>query len=235
MAEEIKSEKLKKIYYTHIDMIITNADKIIYTVGRLTPNGIDLLGTCFLIDRPGTYVTASHVTGNNEKDLVICFTPIDVNGYQDTSSNSVSYRCVRIEKIDPIHDICILTDGTGFRSNISISGTDNVSVSDKLTIVGYPHCVQGRHVLTHQEATVGAKILIANSDIKTKNIVINIQSRPGQSGSPVFRDLDSKLVAILIGSYAPKSSGGISLGGIDPQTLHQTTHAVSAEYILKMI
>lgn len=40
---------------------------------------------------------------------------------------------------------------------------------------------------------------------------------------------------MLIGSYAPQSSGSISLGGIDPQTLHQTTNAIPAEYINEMI
>lgn len=64
---------------------------------------------------------------------------------------------------------------------------------------------------------------------------MNIQTRPGQSGSPVFRESDSMLVAMIIGSYAPNSSGSISLGGVDPHTLHQTTHAVSAEYILQML
>lgn len=43
------------------------------------------------------------------------------------------------------------------------------------------------------------------------------------------------LVAMIIGSYAPNSGGSISLGGVDPHTLHQTTHAVSAEYILQML
>ena len=73
------------------------------------------------------------------------------------------------------------------------------------------------------------------SFIKSKHIVLNIQTRPGQSGSPVFRESDSMLVAMIIGSYAPNSSGSISLGGVDPHTLHQTTHAVSAEYILQML
>ena len=105
----------------------------------------------------------------------------------------------------------------------------------RLSIVGYPHCTQGRNVLTYQETTVGAKILIESSYVKSKHLVLNIQTRPGQSGSPVFRETDSKLVAMVIGSYAPNSQGAISLGGVDPHTLHQTTHAVSTEYILKML
>jgi len=40
---------------------------------------------------------------------------------------------------------------------------------------------------------------------------------------------------MVIGSYAPSIEGGIRLGNIDPYTLHQTTHAVSAEYIASML
>lgn len=65
--------------------------------------------------------------------------------------------------------------------------------------------------------------------------MLNTQARPGQSGSPIFSAYTTTLVAILIGSYAPGGGGGISLCGVDPHTLHQTTHAVSVEYVKKML
>lgn len=208
---------------------------IVYPIGRITPEGVNLLGTCFLINKLDTYVTACHVTNKDSNNLVICLPKVDINGYQDTSDTRVSLHHVQIDKIDPIHDICILKGSMGVQSSLVIEGTDPIIIGQDLTVVGFPHCTHGRNVLTCQDATVGAKILIDNSGIKTKNIVINIQSKPGQSGSPIFSSIDSKLVAMLIGSYAPGGGGGISLGGIDPQTLHQTTHAISAEYINKMI
>lgn len=208
---------------------------MVFTLGRICPDGVSLLGTCFLINRPNTVVTAAHVTSNDDNNLVICLPKADVDGYQDTSDTRVRYIPAKIIKTDPIHDICILEANlSGSCSNIDILGSDYIHPCEKITIVGYPHCTQGRDVLTCQDATVGAKILIESCGIKSKHIVINIQTRDGQSGSPVFRDADSKLVAMIIGSYAPSGSGGISLGGIDPQTLHQTTHAISSEYIIKM-
>lgn len=90
-------------------------------------------------------------------------------------------------------------------------------------------------VLTQQDTTIGAKILIDSNGIKLKNIVLNIQSRPGQSGCPIVIPEKRAIAGILIGSYAPRVNGSISLGGIDPQTLHQTTHAISAEYIKEML
>ena len=216
-------------------MDIKNLHEIVFPVGRITQNGIDLLGTCFLINSIGTFVTANHVTNNKGDNLVICMPKTETNGYQDTSDKHVRYITATIAKIDPIHDICILTATIGLKSSVEIVGTDSLVLGEELNVVGFPHCTHGRHVLTCQDTTVGAKILIDNVGIKTKHIVINTQARPGQSGSPVFRSNDSKIVAILIGSYAPGGGGGISLGGIDPQTLHQTTHAISAEYILNMM
>jgi hypothetical protein len=103
-----------------------------------------------------------------------------------------------------------------------------------MTIVGFPHVTEGRRVLTYQTITVGAKILIESSGIKTKHLVMNIQAKPGQSGSPMFSRKDGRVVAMLLGSYAP-GQAGVIIGGINPQTLHQTTHAISSEYILNMI
>lgn len=217
-------------------MLLSNIHSLIFPVGRITPSGVLLLGTCFVINKESCLATACHVTNNDERDLVICITKSDALGYQDTGETHISYVPVRIIKSDPIHDICILKCNTPIVSNLIIEGTDKVNLCDELIIMGFPHCTtNGRHVLTCQEATVGAKILILNEGIKTKNVVINVQSRPGQSGSPVFHKQSGSVVAMLIGSYAPQNSGGISLGGIDPQTLHQTTHAISAEYLLKMI
>ncbi len=217
-------------------MDTSNIHNIVFTLGRIEPGGITLLGTCFLINRPNTLVTACHVTSNDDNNLVMCLPKTNVDGYQDTSDNQVRYVSVKIIKSDPIRDICILEGNlNGSYTNFKILGTDSIHVCEKLTIVGYPHCTQNRNVLTCQDATVGAKILIESSGVKSKHIVINIQARDGQSGSPVFRDSDSKLIAMIIGSYAPMGGGGISLGVINPQTLHQTTHAISAEYISKML
>ena len=108
-------------------------------------------------------------------------------------------------------------------------------MGEEIALFGYPHSDHGRMVLTQQNTSVGAKILIKANGIKIKNIVLNIQSRPGQSGSPIVIPEKRILAGILIGSYAPKTNGGIIIGGIDPQTLHQTTHAVSVEYIKEML
>jgi S1-C subfamily serine protease len=217
-------------------MEIIGLHKVIYTVGRITPNGVNLLGTCFSLNKGGLFATASHVTNNDNNNLIIFSSgSTDLTSYQDSSNNQGQTIPVTIHKVDPIRDICILKIDNPIISNLQIGGTDDVKVSDNVVIVGFPHCNDGRNILTYQNTVVGAKVLIESSGIKSKHLVLNIQTRPGQSGSPIFRPSDSRLIGMIIGSYVPGGGGGISLGGIDPHTLHQTTHAVSSEYITKMI
>lgn len=217
-------------------MKIEGLDKVVYTIGRITPNGINLLGTCFLLNKAGLFATASHVTNNDNNNLVIFISSnTDLTTYQDTTNNQGQTVSASIFKVDPIRDICILKIDNQALSNLQIGGTDDIKVSENVGIVGFPHCVNGRNILTFQSTEVGAKVLIESSGIKSNHLVLNVQTRPGQSGSPIFRLSDSKLIGMIIGSYVPGGGGGISLGGVDPHTLHQTTHAVSSEYILKMI
>ena len=101
---------------------------------------------------------------------------------------------------------------------------------------GFPHADRGRHVLTQDVAYVGARVLTGEvGSIKSKHVVLNTLSRPGQSGAPVFRADSPALCAVVVGAYAPGGGGGVIIGGIDPQTLHQTTQAVSAEYLAEML
>lgn len=217
-------------------MDIRKLHQIVFTVGRLTPQGVDLLGTCFLLNKPGLFATASHVANNDDNNLVIVLSQTtNLLDYQDTSNTRVQTISASIFKVDPVRDIAILKIDRSVAVDINISNTDTVSVGSNLAIAGFPHSDFGRQVLTYQTTVLGAKILIESSGIKSKHVVLNIQTKPGQSGSPIFNLATSQVVAMLIGSFAPTGAGGISLGGIDPQTLHQTTHAVSTEYIQKML
>jgi S1-C subfamily serine protease len=213
----------------------TGIPRIVFAVGRNGPAGIQLAGTAFALNKPGFFATASHVAGTDGQGLVVAFKQFaSLHDYQDTENQSVQVIPVQIVAIDPFHDLAVLKAEIDLTSNIAIGGADNATVGAGISSFGFPHADHGRMVLTQQDAEIGARILIASGGIKAKHLVLNTQARPGQSGSPVFRKSDGLLVGVLVGSYAPGGGGGISLAGVDPHTLHQTTHAVSAEYLLKM-
>lgn len=217
--------------------MLYSALNVVFAVGRIETNGVSLLGTATLLNSPGKFVTAAHVTNKDEQNLVVVIKPnhLLVNDYQDTSDSQVEIISVRIEAIDPFTDLCILSAEIDAFSNVSIGSTDFLNLGSVVDIFGYPHADHGRLVLTQQRTEIGARILIKNGIVKTKHVVLNTQARPGQSGSPIFSAHTTFIVAILIGSYAPDGGGRISLGGVDPHTLHQTTHAVSVEYVKEML
>lgn len=210
--------------------------QMVYTIGRKRGQGIEMLGTGFLVANGKFVAVPRHVVGDDDKDLVIILPSLrSINGYQDTTINSCSFANVIIKHSDPFRDIVILQlkDQNVTFPTPSIGSVDDVSVGDDILIFGFPHCVEGRRVLTIQKAMIGAKILLNSSGVKSKFCVINTQTRPGQSGSVIYSPSQNKIIAILIGAFV--SSSGISLGGINPRELHQTTQCLSAEYIKNMI
>lgn len=210
--------------------------QFVVIIGRINESGVTMLGTAFTISNNGLFATSRHVIGNSQDKIVILAPHIQsINEYQDITDNLCNPINATIVEIDPIRDLAILQINTSFLLNDipEIGSLDDVSVGETLGIFGFPHCTEGRRVLTFQQTEIGAKILLESSTFKNKHAVLNIQSRPGQSGSMVFSPKLQKVVGILIGTYAPQS--GISLGGINPAELNQTTHIISAEYIKDML
>lgn len=210
--------------------------KIILAVGRTGPAGISLLGTAFSIGG-NRFVTAAHLTQQNDDGLILCLPWIEgINQYQDTTINQVNFRPARITTFDPIADIAILeVNDLAVATDVVLSGTDDVPPGANVSSLGFPHCGDGRMVLTYQQTVVGARVLLAAGPLKRKHLVLNVLTRPGQSGSPIFVGNSNRICAMLLGGYIPARQGSVLIGGIDPAALHQTTHAVSAEYIREML
>lgn len=211
--------------------------QIVFTIGKVSDRGIEMLGTGFLTSDGKHIVTPRHVVGDENDNLAIIIPSItSLDQYQDTTINQCNFANMTIKSSDPFRDITILqfkNQQPAFTHPISLGSTDEVSVGDEIYILGFPHCTEGRRVLTFQKAMVGAKVLINSSGIKSKYCVINTQTRPGQSGSIIYSKTQNKIIAVLTGAFV--SSSGISLGGINPRELHQTTQCISAEYIKSMI
>ncbi|OME02644.1 serine protease [Paenibacillus odorifer] len=213
-------------------MSYNNVSSYIVAIARNSPNGANLLGTGFIVGN-GLIATTKHVTNADDNNLSIILPKYRINDYQDTSDGSVEILKASIEHVDSIKDICILRIQADVAPGYSLRGSDEISPGSIVTVFGFPHADYGRMVLTQQTTQVGAKVLIQSQGIKNKHFVLNTQARPGQSGGPVF--FNNSIVGMLIGSYAPGGSSGISLAGVDPLTLHQTTHVISAEYIKEML
>lgn len=206
----------------------------IVAIGREDHSGVKILGTGFVVG-DGLIATTKHVTNGDDNNLKIVLPKYNLNEYQDTSDNKITLMDTKTKAIDPIKDICILEVEAELLPPYQLIGTDSIKPGNAVVVIGYPHADHGRLVITQQNTQVGAKVLLESHGVQSKHIILNTQARPGQSGGPVFDLHTQSVIGMLIGSYAPNGGGSISLGGVDPHTLHQTTHVISSEYIMEMI
>lgn len=211
--------------------------QITLVIGKIDPNTqlINMLGTGFLVSNDGKVVTARHVVGNEIEGLCVFWPHIpNINAYQDVSDSSCKFEHAIVVDINPITDLCILSTNLRFSGSLPLlESLDNILVGENIGMFGFPHCVMGRRVLTYQETKIGAKILLETSGIKSKYAIINIQTRPGQSGSLVFNVRTGAIIGLLIGTYAPSS--GVIIAGINPHELNQTSYCISANHIKEML
>jgi len=205
-------------------------DKV-FIIAKVKDNQLMPIGTCFALSKPGYFATVAHNFNGSDNDIVICLNDQFQNGYQNTVNPKFRFSGVSIVAANPLLDLIVFKSEEFKINGFQIGSTDEISPGKMVAIFGYPHSEHGRVVLTQQETIVGAKILLENGSLPSKHIVINIQARPGQSGGPILDMSTGKVIALLVGAYVPTNEAGISLGGIDPQSLNQTTHAVSAHYL----
>lgn len=208
---------------------------LVFGVGRSSPEGVRLLGTCFPV-APNIMATAAHVTERDDTGLVIVVPNVNsLNDFQDTTNTRVNLIATSIFRIDPIRDIALLRFDGHVGATASIGSLAHEAVNTDVFVYGFPQMDAGRFVATVQKASLGAKILESKPPLKVKHAVVNVQSSKGQSGSPVFRASDYKLLAMILGPYVQGGSSSIMIMNVNVNELHQTTYAVDADYIREML
>ncbi len=206
------------------------------TIGRITPQGVNMLGTGLLLTGQGLIATTHHVIGNDASNLVALLPRTgDANDFQDLSDTQCQMANATVSEIDPVRDIAVIKTDLQYPGDLPQLGSfDSSKIGDSVNIFGYPHCTHGRRAFTLQVTEIGAKVFMDNHGIKSKHAVINVQARPGQSGSPVVDPSSGTVLGMVIGAWVP-NQGGIRLGDINPYELHQTTHCISAHHIREML
>jgi len=210
----------------------------VFLIARIEPHSQTYtpLGTCFALG-DGFFATSFHVTGVDDQNLAVVLPEQAFLDYQRLSTNGpVRLSPMVLHEADPVCDLVILrSPEIKVSTTYGLASSDDVKIGETVCTFGYPHAGEGRAVLTLQTAMVGAKVALHETLPDPRGFVLNLMARPGQSGAPILDANQRRVVGVLAGSYARTGGGQISLGGIDPASLHQTTHAVSAEYLREML
>src|SRR5262245_36954675 len=127
-------------------MLMNIFSQLVVIVGRLTPNGVTMLGTAFAVTKNGSFVTTRHVVGSQDSDLVLLAPHVtDLNSYQDLSDTRCKPISARIQEIHPIRDLAIISADVSFNGPMPDLGSfDDDNVGDDVLSFGFPHCVEGR-------------------------------------------------------------------------------------------
>ncbi len=166
------------------------------------------IGTGVYIDSKGMVLTAYHVVKDMEKlrqpNIEIIFTIQNRN-------EGISVRFVPVSMVaNPTEDIALLKfvvpegpDGEFFRQNfipIQLPKIDDLEVGEEIATIGYP--------LRHDDFVIAfpdlfhgiiSRIDFAQKEMKHlyKNIMLDINARPGNSGGPVFKSEKGELIGII--------------------------------------
>lgn len=215
--------------------LVASSPDFCFPLVGVSPGGLRPLGSCFSLGGR-RMATALHVVGGEVTGIHLVIPRENLSQYQDMTNREYRMFPAELVATDPIRDLAVLeVPGAEASFDFRVTGTDSVTPGDPVVTLGFPHADTGRIVLTQQQTTVGARVLMGNQGIKNKYLVLNTLLRPGQSGGPVINPLTREVVAVLVGAYVPEGPRAMMLiGNLDPATLHQTTHAVSAEYLLAM-
>ena len=215
---------------------LNSLHRLVLPIGIINDNSINILGTAFLISDNLICTTYHNIA--NQLNLVIINPKINnINEFQNYNDKTCNYSRIELLEASPHRDIAIFKIEGQVVDTESIFEFVEAPVLSEMIIVGYPHSVEdpeGRFILTFQKTYIGSKILLNSElgNIQNKNYILNTQTRPGQSGSPVF-DRNFNVIGMLIGSF--KLEVGAIVGGINPSSLNQTSYVISSEYIKEML
>ncbi|VDR26498.1 V8-like Glu-specific endopeptidase [Raoultella terrigena] len=211
---------------------------VLVTVGVVNNGVVHFVGTGFCVSK-NKVVTASHVLRGLIGDLIVSpkVEIKDFSDYQDETQDEFLCIPAKIIEDDPFKDLSILEAEIQIDFNKPlVTGLDGMKITETVAIYGFPHCSNScRKILTYQTAIVGAKTLLLSDGIKSKHAVLNMQARPGQSGSPVISTTDGSIVGVLVGAYIRKGAELITIADMTPGDFNQTTYCVSSEYIKDML
>ena len=165
-----------------------NAIKSVYMIVNKTSGS---KGSGFLLQN-GFIITNKHVIGSNLNDDIIA---ISSNGHQYTISKKI---------IDADRDLAAIKTDIPISGGLLIDPVDNIELGTTVSTWGYPLYWNGPNPLLSVGYIAGYKLAPRiNNGKNVKAFVINGALNNGNSGGPLIRFNDDKIIGVVVSKALP--------------------------------
>lgn len=198
-------------------------------VGRLAVKSVFMIycektsskGTGFLL-RNGYIITNEHVIRDCQANEIIAFSPL---------GDRVSFSMLIV---DARRDLAILAPAKSLDGGLLLATDQEIEIGNIVSTYGFPLGYNGPAPLLSVGYLSGFMEHLTGSKSK-KHLVVNGAFNPGNSGGPLFKSNDDKVVGIVVSKHAPLSQfhhsaiqalaanqNGVVFQATDPQGRNRT-------------
>lgn len=194
------------------------------------------LGSACLIHQDGYLVTAAHLFGEDEQDLMIS-KALDVQSFTPLYTPNVHAHRVTVRAVDRIHNVAILqllSEHVISAPDHLVGLPDSLSVGSSLMSVGIPFGHRKMHNIAVRHAVLS---FFAVTRYGSRIIIFDAITGEGSSGGPLVSLQTGRCVGIIIGRFNPSDEGSYLEYGNPEGSGQETglTYAVSSEYVLNLL
>lgn len=194
------------------------------------------LGSACLIHQDGYLVTAAHLFGDDEQDLMIS-KALEVDAFTPLYTPNVHAHRVSVCAVDRIHNVAILRleiEHVISAPDHLIGLPDTLPVGSSLMSVGIPFGHRKMHNIAVRHAVLSA---FAVTRYGSRIIIFDAITGEGSSGGPLVSLHTGRCVGIIIGRFNPSDEGSYLEYGTPDGCGQETglSYAVSSEYVIDLL
>lgn len=201
---------------------------------RKNGDGVDFLGTAFLVDGTGYFLTCAH-TIQLDMDLAIVPTQ-PINEWNNMTQERVNTINVEVAQFDTINDCALLKLKGDFTANVMpnmFGDPHKLPVGASVLYFGYPFGDKGLHTLKASSSIISSKAINNNG---TKHFQLDSMVHDGNSGGPLVDVHTGQIIGMISGKFNPSgNSGGIMIGNYALGSESSISYATSIEYGISLM
>ena len=178
---------------------------------RKNGNGVEFLGTAFLVHEKGYFLTCAH-TFQLDMDLAVAQTQ-PINEWNSMTQEKVNVIDVSVAQYDSVHDCALLKSKEDVPASVlrnMFTDPNKSPVGASVLYFGYPFGDMGLHTLKVSSSIISSKAIDGNG---TKQFQLDSMVHDGNSGGPLIDVKMGQVIGMISGKFNPSgNTGGVTIG-----------------------